>query len=112
MSQKVLFISDSVMNSLLKDFNRKHNSNYGFVWCPEYCNLVDFDSNSRIDFSDSLRLAVELLSYDYSEIYNIALPLIQDNESHWEKYFNLFHDVSRKTYILYWEEHFGEIGIL
>jgi hypothetical protein len=112
MTQKVLFFSDKDMNDVLKDFNSVHNSDYGFVWCPEYCNLVDFQTNSRIDFDGTVEFAAINLSTKSAHLKKIVDTLLEENELEWSKYFDFYHDASRKTYILYWEEFFGDLGIL
>lgn len=104
MCQRFVLIADNDMNDVLKDFNKCHNSDYGFVWCQDYCNLVDFKTNSRIDYNDTIRFVANEFIYADSFLEEAVNYLNKSGVITWTEYFSLYHDASRKMYILCWED--------
>lgn len=104
MCQRFVLITDCDMNDVLKEFNKCHNSDYGFVWCPDYCNLVDFKTNSRIDHDDTIRFVANEFIYADSFLEEAVSYLNESGVIAWSEYFQLYHDTSRKMYILCWED--------
>ena len=85
---KCILISDKEMQDYLKHFNESNGSNYSFVWCPEYCNLVDFTNHHRLDYNNiELKAVINLAIEEGTPLSDVC---------------GLYHDTSRKTYILTW----------
>lgn len=102
--QRFVLITDKEMNDCLKEFNKFHDSDYTFVWCEEYCNLVDFSRNSRFDFNDSVGFVATQFKYKEWSLEEAVDFMNEKNNTYWSAFFELFHDASRKMYILCWED--------
>ena len=98
---KCILISDKEMQDYLKHFNESNGSNYSFIWCPEYCNLVDFTNHHRLDYNNSLQAILYEFKYDNIELKAVINLAIEEGTP-LSDVCGLYHDTSRKTYILTW----------
>lgn len=91
-------VSDGYVNKILKEYNKNYNSDFTFVWSTDYVQLVDFQNNVRKNEDDTL-------NFFFINFCNTPsmLKLVSDKKcSKLSECFSLYHDSSRKVYILVW----------
>lgn len=91
-------VPDGYVNIILKEYNKHHDSDFTFIWSTDYVQLVDFQNKVRKSQDDTL-------NFFFINVCNSPsmLKLIQDKRcSKLSECFNLYHDSSRKVYILVW----------
>ena len=102
-----LIIQEKQMNDIVKQINENTQHDFTFVWCPEYCNLVDFNTNGeikRLNYKNSLMIILNYLD-DIIDDDDFKNTFVKNNENVISVYpdsTELYHDSSRKIYILTW----------
>lgn len=100
---KCLTISDKEMQKFLDELNSQldNDDDFVFVWCEAYCNLVDFTNHHRIDYQNTLYFVANYFKQFDDELRDIVNHAIDEDRSLVHSC-SLYHDISRKTYILIW----------
>lgn len=91
MIQRVKFIPEREMSTKMNAYNKANDTDYCFIWNADYCYLRDMNSNYRLGKEETIDFILELFEMEYE------LPGNTENMT-------IYHDMFRKTYILYWEE--------
>lgn len=90
----VVFVSDKEMTDAL----RREGGNFNFVSNPDYTYFADFSAKPCVKFTprQTKHILVCMLFDRFAELATIPMDKVQGIEH--------YHDFSRKTHIIYWED--------
>lgn len=91
-------VSDRYVNTFLNEYNKNHDSDFTFVWSTDYVQLVDFQNKVRKSQDDTLNF----FFINFCHTPSMSKLVNGKRCSKLSECFNLYHDSSRKVYILVW----------
>lgn len=99
--QHVILISDQVMNTDLNGWNKENGTDFGFCYAPDHVVMRDFTNGIHMSMNDAYNWLIDKHMIYHDDLRETLTWL--GNREHVDKYFNLYHDSSRKMYLFYWE---------
>ena len=99
--QHVILIPDSIMNKNLDKWNKENGTDFGFCYAPDHVVMRDFTNGIHMSMNDAYNFIIDRWAVYHDELRETLTWL--GKRENVDKYFNLYHDPARKTYIFYWK---------
>lgn len=99
--QHVILIPDNIMNKNLDKWNKENGTDFGFCYAPDHVVMRDFTNGIHMSMNDAYNFIIDRWVV-YNDELRETLTWFGERENV-DKYFNLYHDPARKTYIFYWK---------
>ena len=99
--QHVILIPDNIMNKNLDKWNKENGTDFGFCYAPDHVVMRDFTNGIYMSMNDAYNFIIDRWAVYHDELRETLTWL--GKRENVDKYFNLYHDPARKTYIFYWK---------
>lgn len=99
--QHVILIPDNIMNKNLDKWNKENGTDFGFCYAPDHVVMRDFTNGIHMSMNDAYNFIIDRWVVYNNELRETLTWL--GKRENVDKYFNLYHDPARKTYIFYWK---------
>lgn len=97
----IILIPDNIMNKNLDKWNKENGTDFGFCYAPDHVVMRDFTNGIHMSMNDAYNFIIDRWAIYYDELRETLTWL--GKRENVDKYFNLYHDPARKTYIFYWK---------
>ena len=97
----IILIPDNTMNKNLDKWNKENGTDFGFCYAPDHVVMRDFTNGIHMSMNDAYNFIIDRWAVYHDELRETLTWL--GKRENVDKYFNLYHDSARKTYIFYWK---------
>lgn len=97
----IILIPDNIMNKNLDKWNKENGTDFGFCYAPGHVVMRDFTNGIHMSMNDAYNFIIDRWAVYHDELRETLTWL--GKRENVDKYFNLYHDPARKTYIFYWK---------
>ena len=97
----IILIPDHIMNKNLDKWNKENGTDFGFCYAPDHVVMRDFTNGIHMSMNDAYNFIIDRWAVYHDELRETLTWL--GKRENVDKYFNLYHDPARKTYIFYWK---------
>lgn len=97
----IILIPDNIMNKNLDKWNKENGTDFGFCYAPDHVVMRDFTNGIHMSMNDAYNFIIDRWAVYHDELRETLTWL--GKRENVDKYFNLYHDPARKTYIFYWK---------